>query len=118
MTKAAFTIRTFGYYLIALGLVLVAVPNLLLSMFLMPETSEVWIRVVGLLAFNIGVYYLYAAKCEATEFFRASIFTRTLVLFGFAAFVLMGLASPMLVGFGVVDFLGGLWTWRALKGAA
>lgn len=118
MSKAAFTIRAFGYYLIVLGIVLVAAPNLLLSVFLMPETGEVWIRVVGLLVFNIGIYYIFAARCEATEFFRASIFTRTLVLVGFMAFVLMGLAKPMLIGFGAVDFLGGLWTWRALKSAA
>lgn len=118
MSKAAFTIRAFGYYLIVLGITLVAVPNLLLSMFSMPQTGEVWIRVVGLLVFNIGVYYIYAARCEATEFFRASIFTRTIVLVGFAAFVLVGLAKPMLIGFGAVDFLGGLWTWRALKSAA
>jgi len=118
MSKAAFTIRAFGMYLIVLGIVLVVVPNLLLGMFFMPETSEVWIRVVGLLVFNIGVYYIYAAKCEATEFFKASVYTRSLVLVGFAIFALAGLAHPMLVGFGAVDFLGGLWTWRALKSAA
>lgn len=118
MSKAAFTIRAFGTYLLVLGVALVAVPNLLLGLFLMPATSEVWIRVVGLLVFNIGVYYIYAAKSEAREFFRASVFTRTLVLVGFAAFALTGLAKPMLVGFGLVDFIGGIWTWRALKSAA
>lgn len=118
MSRAAATIRTFGYYLIALGVALAAVPNLLLGVFLMPETNEVWIRVVGLLVFNIGVYYLVAARMEATDFFWASIATRSLVLVGFAVFVLAGLAKPMLIGFGAVDFLGGLWTWRALKSAS
>jgi hypothetical protein len=118
VSRAAFTIRAFGYYLVVLGLALVAVPNLLLGMFLMPATSEVWIRVVGLLVFNIGIYYVFAARCEATAFFRASVFTRTLVLVGFAAFALAGLAKPTLIGFGLVDFLGGMWTWRALKRAA
>ena len=118
MSKAAFTVRVFGRYLIVLGVVLVAVPNLLLSLFMMPTTSEVWIRVVGLLVFNIGVYYLYAARCEATAFFQASVFTRALVLVAFTAFVVAGLAKPMLIGFGAVDFLGGLWTWRALRRVA
>lgn len=118
MSKAAFTVRTFGYYLIVLGVTLVAVPNLLLGIFQVPATSEVWIRVVGLLVFNIGVYYIYAARCEAVEFFRASVFTRALVLIGFIAFALAGLAEPVLIGFGVVDFGGGLWTWRALQSAA
>lgn len=117
MSKAAFTIRAFGIYLIVLGIALVLAPNLILKLFFMPQTTEVWIRVVGLLVFNIGIYYIYAAKCEATEFFRASVFTRALVLVGFGVFALAGLAKPMLVAFGLVDFLGGLWTWRALKSA-
>lgn len=115
MSKAAFTVRAFGYYLIVLGIALVAIPNLLLGVFLMPATGEVWIRVVGVLLFNIGVYYIYAAKSEATAFFQASVFTRTIVLVAFAVFVFVGLAPPMLIGFGAVDFIGGLWTWRALK---
>jgi uncharacterized membrane protein HdeD (DUF308 family) len=118
MSRAAATIRTFGYYLIALGVALAAVPNLLLGVFLMPETNEVWIRVVGLLVFNIGVYYLVAARSDATVFFKTTIVTRALIFAGFAAFVLAGLAKPMLIGFGAVDFLGGLWTWRALKSAS
>ena len=118
MSQAAFTVRAFGIYLIVLGIGLIVAPNLLLGLLFMPETGEVWIRVVGLLVLNIGIYYIYAAKCEAREFFRASVFTRTLVLAGFAAFALIGLAKPMLIGFGLVDFLGGLWTWRALKSAA
>jgi hypothetical protein len=71
--------------------------------------------VVGVLVFNIGVYYLYAAKCEAVAFFHASVFTRAFVLVAFAAFWLLGLAKPMLVLFGAVDFVGGLWTWQALR---
>jgi hypothetical protein len=118
VSKAAFTVHAFGIYLIVLGVGLVVFPNALLGLFLMPETNEVWIRVVGLLVFNIGIYYIYAAKCEARELFRASVFTRTLVLVGFVAFALTGLAKPMLVVFGLVDFLAGLWTWRALKSAA
>ncbi|MFO1280849.1 MAG: hypothetical protein U1F51_00030 [Burkholderiales bacterium] len=118
MSKAGFTVRAFGYYLVALGIALVAVPNLLLGAFLMPETNEVWIRVVGLLVFNIGVYYIVAARSEVIEFFRTTIVTRALIFAGFAAFVLAGLAKPMLIGFGAVDFLGGLWTWRALKSAS
>lgn len=115
MSKAAFTIRAFGYYLLVLGVVLILIPNVLLTMSFMPPTSEVWIRVVGVVVFNIGVYYIYAAKCEATAFFRASVYARTFVLAAFAAFALLGLANPMLVLFGTVDFVGGLWTWKALK---
>lgn len=80
MSKSAFTVKAFGCYLLVLGVALAAVPNLLLSTFGLPATHEVWIRVVGVLVFNVGVYYVYAAQCEARAFFRASVCTRALVL--------------------------------------
>ncbi|MCV2353057.1 hypothetical protein LNV09_02655 [Paucibacter sp. B2R-40] len=115
MSKAAISVRIFGFYLLGLGAVLVALPNLLLSLFFIPTTDEVWIRVVGVLAFNIGVYYLFAAKAEALSAFRASVLTRGVVFLAFLDFVLLGLAPPMLVAFGVVDLAGAVWTWRAMQ---
>ncbi len=114
-SKAAFTIAAFGYYLLLLGLVVLLVPNLFLSIFQIPITSEVWIRVVGVLVFNIGIYYIYAAKCEATAFFQASIYTRIFVLIAFTAFAALGLASPKLILLSSGDVLGAIWTYMALK---
>lgn len=54
MSKPALTLKWFGIYLLMLGAGLALLPNLLLSLFLIPPTDEVWIRVVGVLVFNIG----------------------------------------------------------------
>lgn len=118
MSKPAFTLKAFGIYLLVLGVGLTTAPNLMLSLFGMPLTTEVWLRVVGVLVFNIGIYYLYAAKCEARAFFQASVYTRCLVLAAFIAFAALGLAPPMLVLFGAADFLGAIWTQLALRGEA
>ena len=115
MSKSAFSVKAFGLYVIVLGVALALAPNLLLGLFGMPPTTEVWIRVVGVLAFNIGVYYVYAAKCEARAFFQASVYTRVLVLVSFATFAGLGLASPILVVFGLADFAGAVWTQLALR---
>lgn len=115
MSKSAFSVKAFGFYLLVLGVGLTFVPNLLLSVFGMPSTTEVWIRVVGILVFNIGVYYIYAAQCEAKAFFQASVYTRTLVLASFAAFAGLGFASPVLILFGAADFAGAIWTQLALR---
>ena len=115
MSKSAFTVKAFGVYLFVLGVGLALAPNLLLSVFGMPQTAEVWIRVVGILAFNIGIYYWYAAKCEATAFFRASVYTRVFVLVAFIVFAAVGLASPVLVLFGAADFAGAIWTYVTLR---
>lgn len=118
MSKAAFSSKVFAVYLFFVGVVFVVAPNLLLSIFQIPQTTEVWIRVVGVLAFNIGVYAWVAAKHEDTSFLVASVYTRFLVFVVFTTFAVMGLASPMLALFGVVDLLGGIWTHFALKADA
>ena len=115
MSKTAFTLFAFGIYLLVLGLILIFFPNGLLSIFGLPTTSEVWIRVVGVLAFNIGVYYIFAARAEAKGFFIASCYTRTLVFVMFCMFVFFGLSKPVLIFFGFVDLLGGVWTTITLK---
>lgn len=115
MSKAAFTLKVFAVYLCVLGALLLGVPNLMLTTFGFPPSDEVWIRVLGLVVFNLGVYYAYAAISEARAFFFASVFTRLFALLVFGALVVLGLAQPMLVLFGVLDAVGGLWTWRALR---
>ena len=44
MSKSAFTLKVFGIYLLVLGLGLLVMPNLLLGIFGMPQTTEVWSR--------------------------------------------------------------------------
>ena len=115
MSKTAFTIKASCCYIIALGLALVLVPNLVMSAMRMPATSDVWIRVLGVTVINIGAFFWVAAQTEAIALFRASVAIRPLVLVWFAAFVALGLVSPMLLVFGVIEAAGALWTWLALR---
>lgn len=115
MSRPALTLNWFGCYLMLLGLALMLVPNLLLGLFHIANTSEVWIRIVGVLAFNIGVYYLAAARSESRPLFLASVYTRALVLATFATFALLQLCEPIVVLFGAADFCGALWTLYALR---
>lgn len=118
MSKSAFSAKVFAIYLFVIGAVLVVAPNFLLSIFRMPPTSEVWIHVVGVIAFMIGVYAWVAAKHENKPFLEASVYTRFVVFVVFTTFAVIGLASPMIVLFGVADLLGGIWTHFALKADA
>ncbi|MFM9438397.1 membrane-bound ClpP family serine protease [Janthinobacterium sp. CG_23.3] len=115
MSKSAFSAKVFAIYLFIVGAVLVVAPNFLLSIFLLPPTSEVWIHVVGVIAFMIGVYAWVAAKHENKPFLEASVYTRFVVFVAFTAFAVIGLANPMIILFGVADLLGGIWTYFALK---
>jgi hypothetical protein len=86
-------------------------------MFVMEETSGVWIRVVGALVFNIGLYYVFTAPTNNETFFKVSIYTRLLVMVWFTLFVVLDWAQPTLLMFGGVDVLGAAWTWTALRSA-
>ena len=113
MSKSAFSAKVFAIYLFIVGAILVVAPNVLLSIFRLPQTSEVWIHVIGVLAFNVGVYAWVAA--EDKSFLKASVYTRLVFFVAVTTFAAIGLASPMIIFFGVTDLLGGIWTHCALK---
>jgi len=116
MKKSAFTLTVFGLYMNLLGLALMLVPNFVLSLFAIAPTSEVWIRVAGVLVFNLGIYYLFAAKSPTKAFVHASIVARLFVLATFVVFILLGFATPVFILFGAVDAAGAIWTWIAVRG--
>jgi len=117
MSKPARTILMFGVYLLALGAILVGAPNLLLGVFGIAATQEVWIRVVGMLVLILGAYDVQAARQEWEGFIRMSVPMRLSVIVFFAAFVAAGYVSPRLLLFGAVDFAAAAWTWLALRAA-
>jgi hypothetical protein len=115
MSNSARSVFVFGLYLLVIGIVLLVAPNFLLGMFLLPSTSEVWIRIVGMLVLFLGFYYIQAARKEMTDFFRWTVHVRSSLIVFFAAFVLLGFVSLPLILFGVVDLLGAIWTSLALR---
>lgn len=117
MSNSARSVFVFGLYLVVLGIILLVAPNILLGMFSLPDTTEVWIRVTGMLVLFLGFYYTQAARQEMTSFFRWTVYVRSTVIVFFAAFVLLDFASPPLILFGAVDLLGAIWTGLTLRSA-
>ena len=115
MSKAARSLFVFGVYLGVLGLFLLIAPNALIALFGLPETGDVWIRVVGMLVVLLAYYDIQAARKEATDFFRWSVVARGTVILFFAGFVLANLVKPILLLFGAVDLAGAAWSHFALR---
>ena len=115
MSKAATSVLVFGIYLILIGFGFLVAPNMPLGLFGFPATIEPWIRVVGLLLLILAYYYIQTARNEMTDFFRYTVHGRSAVIVVFAVMVLLGLAQPMLIVFGVVDLLAAIWTASALR---
>jgi hypothetical protein len=115
MSKAARSLFVFGIYLIGIGLGFLIVPNVVLRLFGFPETSEPWIRVMAMLLLFLAYYYIQASRHEMTDFIRYTVYARASVILFFAAFVVLDIAKPMLLLFGVVDLAAALWTWLSLR---
>ena len=115
MSKSAFSLRIFSIYMFALGSVLVANPNLLLSFFGVPATDEVWIRVVGMLVLIVGYLNFMASRYELLAYFRWTVAARLAVPVFFATFVALGFAPPILMLIGAIDIAGAIWTAASLR---
>jgi hypothetical protein len=115
MTNSAKTIHYFSFYLLLTGLNLLIAPNFLLHTFGLPPTEEVWVRVLGMVVFLLGIYYYGAAREGMHNWFKLSVFTRLSVPLFFAVFVMLGWAPASLLFFGGVDAAGAIWTYLALK---
>jgi hypothetical protein len=115
ISKAAKSILVFGIFMVLVGLGLLIMPDVLLTLSGYPTTSEVWIRVVGMVAAILGYYYIVAARNELTSLFKASVRARPAVIVCFIALVALHLAKPILILFGAIDLVGAIWTGLALR---
>lgn len=115
MSIAARSIAVFGIYLAVIGLSFFFIPNVILPLFGFPATTEVWIRLTGLLTAILGMYFLYSVRHDDRQFFRSTVIARLIFFAGVTTLVVLRLASPLLVVFGLVDLAGAAWTWQALR---
>jgi hypothetical protein len=115
MSNLARSITAFGVYLSIAGLSFIFIPNIVLPLFGFPTTTEVWIRLVGLLTAILGMYFLYSVRHDDRHFFSATLYARLMFFVGVTLFVIFKLGSPLLIIFGLVDLAGAAWTWSALR---
>jgi hypothetical protein len=106
------TVQYFGYYLYIVAATLVFVPNILQ----VPETNEVWIRVLGILVGGLAMYYHRMGQAGSEEFAVTSVYVRIIfVLVSFIALWGAGIGPWQLIIFGVIDALAALWTLSRLR---
>ena len=104
-------------YVFLTGLQLIFVPNMLLGMFGFEPTSEIWIKVLGLVVLSLIFCYYNIGKSGNTELIRTTVWMRLLVGGGFVLLVLTGQAKAALILFAGIDIVTAIWTWMELKKA-
>ena len=105
----------FAVYLAGLSLAFLFFPNPFITLFGFEETSDVWIRILGFILGVLAFYFVMAVLENATNFYNWSVYARLMTLPAFLVLVLIGIAPPVLILFGVIDAVCALWTDLALK---
>jgi hypothetical protein len=117
MSRAATSILVFSFYLIGMGLMFVFAPKVALEQLSVPPEQAVWGRCMGVLLVCIAYYYIVCARAELTEFFRATVYSRFILVAAFVILVAMGDAPWLLLIPGAIDLAGALWTMAVLPKA-
>jgi len=115
MSHSAKSVMVFGGYLALVGLTLLFIPNIFLSTIGVATTSEVWIRLSGILLMALSVYYIVAVKHNLTIIFKVTACIRCTIIIFFSVFVYLQMMQPVMLVFAAFDFAGGVLTWWAMK---
>lgn len=115
MSRTARSLFIFSFYVMASGLALLIFPAVFLRLAGLPESAVMVARILGMVVLFVGLYYFRAGRCceDMTDFYRFTIFVRSLSLVGCGLFVLIGKVSPLILIFGGLDFAGAMWTLGA-----
>lgn len=119
MKSAQLSLKVFGTYLVlipGLGLVLFPIDLFLMIGAVVPAPEDVWaIRMIGYLAFALGVYYILMAKYNLTRIYPITIVLRLGAAIFMTILWLSGEADMSIIGFAAMDFISAIWTLIAIR---
>ena len=101
-------------YVLLTGLQLVFIPNMFLNMFGFDSTSEIWIKVLGVVVLSLVFIYDAINKSGNADVLKGTVLAR---LFVGLSFILLALTQDKIniILFAGIDIATGLWTWTELK---
>ena len=102
-------------YVILTGLQLIFVPNMLLSMFGFADTSEIWIKVLGVVVMSLSAMYYAISKQVNRDVVFSTVLARGFVGVSFIVLALSGQAKLNLILFAGIDIATAVWTWVELQ---
>lgn len=114
MADPVLSLRVWSYYVLAVGTGLLLIPNQIFDILGIANTSEVWVRVVGLVAIALGVVYFGGAQDNDLGVVRSSVAARAVAVIAFVGLWITGGPWQLLI-FAAVDVTGLLWSWNTLR---
>ena len=104
-------------YMAVTGAGLLAAPQLLSDLLHIGPVAEIWVRLLGLLAILLCLYYYQAIQNDARWFAQVSSYGRFFFTGGFALLAWF-FNVPVLIALAALEFLLAVWTWRSLANKA
>lgn len=115
LNRVDLSVFVFGCYSLLMGTVLLFVPNIVLPWFGIAASEESWLYLLGFVLMCSSYYYIRSALKHNTDFARYTVHTRFAASLVVAFLLTTGKADWHFMSFGIVDGLGGLWTYIELK---
>jgi hypothetical protein len=106
-----------GLYVLTSGLLILFATNTVLPLFGFAPTTEIWVKVVGILGTCFSILYYYINKYGSREIVFSTVLGRLLASACFVIMVLMGEAPTALLLFGIIDTATAIWTWFEMQKA-
>lgn len=98
-----------------MGIALLFLPNFVLPFFDLPVSGEPWSNLLGFVLMCSSYYYIRSALINNMQFALYTTHTRFVAPLVVTCLIATGRADWHFVSFGIVDGLGGFWTWFELK---
>ncbi len=113
--KKSLSLSVQAIYVLITALQLIFVPNMLLGMFGFEPTSEIWIKVLGVVLMSLVLVYYGIIQSGDKNILKITIYSRLIVVLGFLLLVATGQAATPLILFAGIDLATAIWTWFELK---
>lgn len=117
MKSVTTSLKLFGIYMILIpGIGLMAAPGFFLDLFGFSHGEYLWMaRVIGLLAFTIGVFDVFFAKYELAQLYKLTVAIRYFAALFLTGLWVAGQVEVMILLFAAADAAGATWTMLTIK---
>ena len=117
MKSVETSLKVFGIYMILIpGMGMMAAPDFMLDLFMFSYGDQLWMaRMVGLLAFIIGVFDYTIGKQAIGGLYRFTIMLRYFAALFMLLLWLINEVEIMILLFAAIDAAGATWTWLTIS---
>jgi hypothetical protein len=115
VSRARLSIVFYSIYLAGFGAVTALMPNLVLMLAHQPQSTQIWVRLCGVLTFVLGAKELLNSRLEIAWLFQLTVYTRWFVATVITILVLFAHAPPILLVLAAIDYGAALWTQIAIR---